>query len=52
MTNVPHSNAIRSLMYTTMCTRPNICYDVRMVSHYQANPGMMHWKVVKRILRY
>ena len=28
------------------------CYDVGMVSHYQANPGMMHWKAVKRILRY
>ena len=35
-----------------MCTRLDICYIVGMVSRYQENPGMMHWKVVKRILRY
>ena len=23
-----------------------------MVSHYQENPRMMHWKIVSRILRY
>ena len=38
--------------YATMCTRLDICYVVGMVSRYQANPGMIHWKIVKRILRY
>ena len=42
MSNVPYSNVVKSLMYVTMCTRPNICYAVGMVGHYQANPGMMH----------
>ena len=38
--------------YATMCTRLDICYVVGMVSRYQANLGMIHWKAVKRILRY
>ena len=42
ITNVPYSNAIGSLMYATMCTSLSICYAVGMVSHYQANLGMMH----------
>ena len=29
-----------------------ICYVVGMVSRYQANLGMIHWKAVKRILRH
>ena len=52
MSNVPYSSAIGSSMYATMCTRPDICYVVGMVSCYQANPGMKHWRDVKRILRY
>ena len=52
MSNVPCSSAIGSLMYATMCTRPDICYVVSMVSRYQANPGMKHWRAMKRILRY
>ena len=51
-TNVPYSNVVWSLMYAMMCTRLDICYAAGMVSHYQANPRMMLWKAVKRILRY
>ena len=29
-----------------------IYYVVGMVNRYQENPRMMHWKTVKRILRY
>ena len=39
-------------MYAMLCTRPNICYLVGMVSRYQSNPGPKHWQVVKRILKY
>ena len=39
-------------MYTMMCTRQNICFDVGLVSRYQSNPGRKHWNVVKRILVY
>ena len=52
MTRVPYSNAIGSLMYAMMCTRPNIYYAMGLVSRYQSNPGRKHWNDVKRILAY
>jgi hypothetical protein len=52
MARVPYANAIGSLMYAMTCTRPDICYVVGLVSRYQSNPGIAHWKAVKRILRY
>ena len=52
MARVPYANAVGSLMYAMMCTRPDICYAVGLVSRFQSNPGLAHWKAVKRILRY
>lgn len=34
MERVPYSNVIESLMYATMCTRPDISYTIGLVSHY------------------
>ena len=39
-------------MYVMLCTRPDICYSVGIVSRYQSNPGREHWTVVKHILKY
>ena len=36
-------------MYAMLCTRPDICYVVGLVSRYQSNPGEAHWKAVKSI---
>ncbi|KAL6329676.1 hypothetical protein AAG906_026413 [Vitis piasezkii] len=52
MSNVSYSNVVWSLMYATLCARPNIYYVVKMVSLYLENPGIMRWKAVKSILRY
>lgn len=52
MAHVSHPSGIWSLMYAIMCTHPNICYVVRLVSRYQSNSSPNHLKVVKRILRY
>ena len=52
MSKVPYSSAIESLMYAMMCTCPDICYAVRLISRFQSNPGIKHWMSVKRILRY
>ena len=50
MSRVPYVNAFGSLMDALMCTRPNICYVVGLVSRYQSNPSQKHWTTVKRIL--
>ena len=39
-------------MYAMLCTRPDICFAVGVVSRYQSNPGLDHWVAVKHILKY
>jgi len=43
MSNVSYASAIRNLMYTMLCTWPNICFVVALVNHYQRNPRPTHW---------
>ena len=52
MTRVLYSNAIGSLMYAMMCTRPNIYYAMGLVSRYQSNLGRKHWNAVKSFSTY
>ncbi|OMO58188.1 Integrase, catalytic core [Corchorus capsularis] len=52
MARVPYSSSVGSLMYAMMCTRPDISFAVGLVSRFQSNPGLAHWKAVNRILRY
>ena len=52
MSKVPYSNAVGSLMYAMVCTRPDISHAVGIVSRYMHNPGKEHWQAVKWILRY
>ena len=43
MSSVPYSNAVGSLMYAMVCTRPDISHAVGMVSRYMHDPGKGHW---------
>ena len=52
MSKVPYSNAVGSLMYAMVCTRPYLSHAVGTVSRYMHNHGKEHWQVVKWILRY
>ena len=52
MRRIPYALAVGSLMYFMLCTRPDICYVVGIVSRYQSNPRMGHWIAVKHILKY
>ena len=52
MRQVPYASAVGSLIYAMLCTRPDICYSVGMVSRYQLNLGPKHWQAVKHILKY
>ncbi|GKE00686.1 retrotransposon protein, putative, ty1-copia subclass, partial [Tanacetum coccineum] len=38
MSKVPYANAVGSLMYLMLCTRPDITYVVSVVSRYLVNP--------------
>ena len=52
MRNVPYHQAVGSLMYATLGTRPDICFAVQTVSRFNSKPGLAHWDAVKRIFRY
>ena len=52
MRRVPYASAVGSLIYSILCTRPDICYAIGIVSRYQSNPGLDHWIAVKHILKY
>jgi hypothetical protein len=52
MEAVPYREAVGSLMYLMVGTRPDIAYSVSVASRYLSNPGPKHWLGVKRIMRY
>ena len=49
---VPYSSAVGSIMYSMVCTRPDIAYGIGVVSRFMGNPGREHWNAVKWLLRY
>jgi hypothetical protein len=52
MKAVPYREAIGSLMYASVATRPDITFAVSTLSQFLDNPGPAHWDAVKRIFRY
>ena len=45
-----YASVIGCLMYTMVCTRPNIAHVVSVVSKYMVQPGRRHLVAVKWIL--
>ena len=52
MRGISYASAVGSLMYAMLCTRPDICFAIGMVSRYQSDPGEEHWIAVKHIFKY
>ena len=52
MVSVPYSSAIGSVMYTMICTRPDLAHSISLLSKYMSNPGRSHWDALKWLLRY
>jgi hypothetical protein len=52
MRNVPYREAIGSLMYASLMTRPDITFGVVTLLQFLDNPGDAHWEAVKHILCY
>lgn len=48
----PYREAVGSLMYLSVATRPDISYAVGVVSRHLDNPNQAHVNAVKRILKY
>ncbi|KAK4383061.1 Retrovirus-related Pol polyprotein from transposon TNT 1-94 [Sesamum angolense] len=52
MEKIPYSNAIGSVMYLMVSTRPDIAYAVSCLSRFMSNPGTIHWEALKWLFRY
>ncbi|PPQ85111.1 hypothetical protein CVT26_005400 [Gymnopilus dilepis] len=52
MRDIPYQEAVGSLMYASLSTRPDITYAVQVVSRFAKNPGPAHWEAVQQIFRY
>lgn len=52
MKTIPYSNAVGSIMYSMIGTRPDLAYPLCVVSRYMSKPLKEHWLAVKWVLRY
>jgi hypothetical protein len=52
MKSVPYASAIKSIMYAQVYTRSDLAFTIGMLERYQKNPGIDHWKAVKKALSY
>ena len=47
-----YQSAIGSLLYLSVCTRPDNSYAVSSLARFTSNPTKEHWLALKRLLRY
>ena len=52
MKKIKYREAVGSLLWLALGTRPDICYAVTQVAKFNENPGPQHWDAVIRIFRY
>jgi len=52
MKTIPYASAVGSIIYAQVFTGPDLAFITRMLGRYQSNPGIDHWKAVKKALRY
>ena len=50
--NIPYREAVGTLLWLSLGTRPDISYAVSQVAKYNDCYGIKHWEAVKRIYRY
>jgi len=52
MKGVPYSEAIGSILWPVMVSRPDAAFAVSTLSQYIQNPGPAHWEGVKCVILY
>ena len=49
-TNSPYLQAVGSIMYAMVATRPDLTFVIQDLSQFMSNPGNGHWKAIKTTL--
>ena len=52
MRGVPYSEAIGSVLWPTVVSRPDITFTVGILSQFIQNPGQAHWEALKWVITY
>jgi hypothetical protein len=52
MHGVPYSEAIGSVLWPVVVSRPDAAFAVGILSQFIQNPGQAHWEGVKRVINY
>lgn len=52
MLSFPYSNAMGYVMYSMICTRPNLSYVVSVLSRFMENYDKLHWQAMKWLHSY
>jgi len=52
MGRVPYSKILGMLIWLSMCTRFDIVFAVNQLSRFSNAPRLVHWKAMKRLIRY
>jgi hypothetical protein len=50
--DIPYNSLVGSLLWTAVCTRPDIFAAVPCLCHYVSRPKTCHWTAAKRVMRY
>ena len=49
---LPYQAIVGKCMYLSTCTRPDISFTVRKLTHFMSNYGCKHYNAAKHLLRY
>lgn len=52
MAKIPYANIVGSVIYTTVCARPDVAHVVSVTNRCMVELGKEHWAALKWILRY
>jgi len=52
MRDKPYRPVLRSVMWGQLATRPDLSFAVSLLSRFQANPGIEHWKALIHVIGY
>ena len=52
MKGVPYSEAIGSVLWPVVVSRPDAAYAIGVLAQFIQNPGLAHWEALKRVITY
>ena len=52
MRSVPYRELTGALLWVAIISRPDIAFAASHLAKFNSNPGQVHWKAAKRVLRY